>query len=230
MENQTGLSEIESQEETNINTQEQEETLNNEPEIDIPERIPEPWESAPDNMIYPEKINDNGRLGSYTLSAEMAYRLGTFENGIPLADVEFSDIDDWPYLKDKCPHKTPETLLTEARNNKLSELKKKSLEALETAYVDSSLGFRVDANTTAVRDLEGLVIIADSSVMFCDFNNEFHALTKEQVQTLQREVLLNGQNLYAQKWTFRNRIESAESIEDLNDIQISFEMLDFSSL
>ena len=93
-------------------------------EFSEPERIPEPWESAPDNMIYPEKINDNGRLGSYTLSAEMAYRLGTFENGIPLADVEFSDIDDWPYLKDKCPHKTQEMISKENAIKEISQLKK----------------------------------------------------------------------------------------------------------
>ena len=93
-------------------------------EFSEPERIPEPWESAPDNMIYPEKINDNGRLGSYTLSAEMAYLLGTFENGIPLADVEFSDIDDWPYLKDKCPHKTQEMISKENAIKEISQLKK----------------------------------------------------------------------------------------------------------
>ena len=92
--------------------------------IDIPERIPEPWESALDNMIYPEKINDNGRLGSYTLSAEMAYRLGKFENGIPLADVEFSDIDDWPYLKSKCPHKTQSDIDRENAIQEITQLKK----------------------------------------------------------------------------------------------------------
>ena len=119
MENQTELSEIESNQESEVNTQNTQESFNSEPE-----RIPEPWESAPDNMIYPEKINDNGRLGSYTLSAEMAYRLGTFENGIPLADVEFSDIDDWPYLKDKCPHKTQEMISKENAIKEIQQLKK----------------------------------------------------------------------------------------------------------
>lgn len=99
-------------------------TENTDIEFNEPERVPEPWENAPDNMIYPEKINDNGRLGSYTLSAEMAYRLGTFENGIPLADIEFSDIDDWPYLKDKCPHKTQEMIDRENAIQEIANLKK----------------------------------------------------------------------------------------------------------
>ena len=105
MENQTELNEIESEE--------------------IAERQPEPWESAPDNMIYPDNIEpETGRLGSYTLSAEMAYRLGKFENGIPLLDVEFSDIDDWPYLKDKCPHKTQSDIDRENAIQEISQLKK----------------------------------------------------------------------------------------------------------
>ena len=124
MENQTELSEIASQEEINANTQDTPKTINNEPEIAEEVRIPEPWESAPDNMIYPEKINDNGRLGSYTLSAEMAYKLGTFENGIPLSDVEFSDIDDWPYLKSKCPHKTQSDIERENAIQEITQLKK----------------------------------------------------------------------------------------------------------
>lgn len=64
--------------------------------------------------------------------------------------------------------------------------------------------------------------------MFCDYENNFHPLNKEQVLTLQREVLLNGQNMYAQKWTIRQQINEAESIEALNNIQIEFTMLDFS--
>ena len=127
MENQTELNETESQEETNTDTLEQEKTLNNEPEIiePEPERIPEPWESAPDNMIYPDNIEqETGRLGSYTLSAEMAYRLGKFENGIPLTEVEFSDVDDWPYLKSKCPMKTEEDLLKDQYRLEIQQLKK----------------------------------------------------------------------------------------------------------
>ena len=117
--------EIALEEETNVSTPEQEETLNPEPEIIEEVRVPEPWESAPDNMIYPDNIEpETGRLGSYTLSAEMAYRLGKFENGIPLSDVEFSDIDDWPYLKDKCPHKTQEMIDRENAIQEINQLKK----------------------------------------------------------------------------------------------------------
>lgn len=198
-------------------------------EIPEPEIIPNPWDNAPTDVYFYEKMYPDGHLGSFTQSAELAYKSGwDIENNyISIEDTQQSDINGWTYLKSKCPHKTQEMLLTEARNNKLSELKKKSLDALENGYVDSSLGFKADANTTAVRDLEGLAIIGADTVMFCDFYNEFHALTKEQVQTLQREVLLNGQNLYAQKWWFRQQINKAETVEAINAIEIHFDMLSF---
>lgn len=233
------LNDIESQEETNADTQEQEETLNNEPLSAIPEPEtsdlvyryeepkPQPWENAPEGLVYYEKMYDDGHLGSFTKSPELAYKFGWFDNSIPEEDLEVSDINGWTYLKDLCPHKTQEMILSETRLQKLNELKQKSIQALDTAYVLSSLGFKVDANTTAVRDLEGLVIIGADTVMFCDFDNEFHPLNKEQVLTLQREVLLNGQNLYAQKWSFRKRINEAETVEAINAIEIHFDMLSF---
>lgn len=198
-------------------------------EIPEPEIIPNPWDDAPENVYFYERIYEDGHLGSFTQSAELAYKSGwdIETNYIPISDTQQSDINGWTYRKELCPMKTQEMLLTEARNNKLSELKKKSLDALENGYVDSSLGFKADANTTAIRDLEGLAIIGADTVMFCDFHNEFHALTKEQVQTLQREVLLNGQNLYAQKWGFRQQINEAETVEAINAIEIHFDMLSF---
>lgn len=201
-----------------------------EPEYQEPGPQPNPWDDAPENVYFYEKMYPDGHLGSFTRSAELAYKSGwDLENCIAIEDTQQSDINGWTYPKTVCPHKTQEQLLQDAKDQKLRELKRISQDALDTAYVNSSLGFRADANPTAVRDLEGLVLIADSSVMFCDFNNEFHALTKEQVQTLQREVLLNGQNLYAQKWTFRTQIENAESIASLDDIHIAFEMLTFNT-
>lgn len=219
----------------NENLEDQENPENQELENDsenvqeIPENPSNPWDDAPEGLVYFEKQYPDGHLGSFTKSAELAYKFGWFNNSIPEEDLEVSDINGWTYPKTVCPHKTSEQLLQDAKDQKLRELKRISQDALNTAYVNSSLGFKADANPTAVRDLEGLVLIADPSVMFCDFNNEFHALTKEQVQTLQREVLLNGQNLYAQKWTFRTQIESAESIASLDDIQIAFEMLTFNT-
>ena len=45
---------------------------------------------------------------------------------------------------------------------------------------------------------------------------------------MRNEVLLNGQNLYAQKWTYRAAVNAAETLEQLNSITFKFGMLDFS--
>lgn len=228
MENQTELSKIELSQESNADTQDTQETLNSESEIIEPERIPEPWENAPEGLVYYEKMYPDGHLGSFTKSPELAYKFGWFDNSIPEEDLKVSDINGWTYRKEVCPMKTDEDKFNEAKQNKLSELKRSADSALNGAYVVSSLGFKADANPAAVRDLEGLVIIGADSVMFCDYENNFHPLNKEQVLTIQREILLNGQNLYAQKWTYRAAVNAAENLEQLNSITFKFDMLDFS--
>lgn len=222
----TDLNDIAFNETEGINTPSEEETLNNEPEI-IKE--PNPWDDAPTGVWFYDVQYEDGRLGNMTQSAERAYKRGwDLSNNIPVEDVQVSDINHGYYPKDLCPMKTDEDKFNEAKQNKLSELKKTADSALNGAYVVSSLGFKADANPAAVRDLEGLVIIGADSVMFCDYENNFHPLNKEQVLTLQREILLNGQNLYAQKWNYRAAVNAAETVDELNAITFKFDILDFS--
>ena len=61
-----------------------------------------------------------------------------------------------------------------------------------------------------------------------DANNQPHLLTLEELQTLQIEIIQNGQDAYTQKWTIRAAIEAAESKEALDKIEIKFVALDFS--
>lgn len=186
---------------------------------------------APENVYFYEKIYEDGHLGSFTPSAELAYKSGwDIENNyISIEDTQQSDINGWTYRKELCPMKTEEDKFNEAKQNKLSELKNAVASAFKTAGVKSSLGFKIDANEDAVRNLNGLVDIGHNNVSFCDYDNVIHEhVTAEQVKTMRNEVLLNGQNLYAQKWTIRQQINEAESIEALNNIQIEFTMLDFS--
>ena len=136
MENQTELSEIELSQESNVNTQDTQETLNSEPLSAIPEPEtddlvyrweepkPEPWESAPEGLVYYEKIYEDGHLGSFTKSAELAYKFGWFENSIPEEDLEVSDINGWTYLKSQCPHKTQAMIDRDNAIQEINQLKK----------------------------------------------------------------------------------------------------------
>ena len=87
--------------------------LENIPEdIEIPEQeiIPNPWDNAPENVYFYEKMYPDGHLGSFTQSAELAYKSGwDIENNyISIEDTQQSDINGWTYRKELCPMKTEE--------------------------------------------------------------------------------------------------------------------------
>ena len=92
-----------------------------------PEPEPEPyvcpWEDAPENTIYYEKIYEDGHLGSFTESPEMAYKFGWYENRISKDDVQQSDINGWTYRKEVCPMKSDQDKQVELWNREIFELK-----------------------------------------------------------------------------------------------------------
>lgn len=123
------------------------------------------------------------------------------------------------------------------REQKLAELDSAFMNWYESgATVTSSLGFVADSDSRAIMDISGLVTSLEaqpaetrSAVAFMDAENQAHTLTLDQLKTLQLEVIQNGQEAYAQKWALRTRIESAESVEALQAIEIKFTGLDFST-
>ena len=118
----------------------------------------------------------------------------------------------------------------------LKELKETRLRELDRAFyrwrtnaatLISSLGFIADADQRAMIDIAGLAAL-DSPAVFMDADNQAHELTPEQIKTLQKEVIRSGSAAYQTKWTLRNAIETAESNEELEAIEIKFESVDFS--
>lgn len=95
-------------------------------EIPEPEIIPNPWDNAPENVYFYEKIYEDGHLGAFTQSAELAYKSGwDIENNyIPISDTQQSDINGWTYRKDVCPMKTEEDLLKDQYRLEIAQLKK----------------------------------------------------------------------------------------------------------
>ena len=80
------------------------------------EPVKQPWEDLPTDVIYYEKMYDDGHLGSFTESPEMAYRFGWTENRIGKDEVQQSDKNGWTYVKDKCPMQTDSDIrIAEAR-------------------------------------------------------------------------------------------------------------------
>ena len=110
MADNTEINDIEQIQEEGIDTPTQEETLDNESAIEELEPIPNPWDNAPTDVYFYEKIYEDGHLGSFTQSAELAYKSGwDIENNyISIEDTQQSDINGYYYPKEHCPMKTEE--------------------------------------------------------------------------------------------------------------------------
>ena len=92
-----------------------------------------PWSNAPENVYFYEKIYEDGHLGSFTRSAELAYKSGwDIENNyISIEDTQQSDINGWTYRKELCPMKTEEE-----KQKELAEQRFKDIQTAVQAVLD----------------------------------------------------------------------------------------------
>ena len=122
---------------------------------------------------------------------------------------------------DGCP------MLEDARARKLEALRGAWLEAEKKAVVETAGGWLADADERANRDLEGLVTAMEATgtgtVQFCGADNVLREVTLEQVKAIRLQVIAHAKSLYAHKWEKRAAIESAQTFEALDAVQISFE-------
>lgn len=117
---------------------------------------------------------------------------------------------------------------------KLEVLNRKFDEIQENAYIISSLGFMADAGNRANRDITGLIKRMEaeglSTTEFRDYSNVFQIISLEEAKILELEIIKNGFYIYSQKWQYENSIITANSQEELDSINISFEMMDFFNI
>lgn len=118
----------------------------------------------------------------------------------------------------------PEAILYYARQNKLAELDTKFNYALENGHMTCSFGVEIDANNDALRNIGNLLLVMgpEDKEMFCDYNNQFHELTRIQVELLQKEIIGHVKGLYAKKWSYREQINTLTTAEEVDSIVIEF--------
>lgn len=123
----------------------------------------------------------------------------------------------------------PEELLADARANRLVRLADAFEQAQRFGHFGSSLGFEVDANERANRDVAGLVTMLEATgekeTLFCDYGNSMRRVTLEQLKTLQLELIAYGRMLYARKWELREAVSAAQTPEAVASIEINFDDL-----
>lgn len=152
-----------------------------------------------------------------------------FEDVNIVNDPDGLRIEQWN-ISDKLPQPSmeelealePEAMLYYARQNKLAELDTKFNYALENGHTTSSFGVEIDANITSVRNVGGLLVVMgpDDTEVFCDYNNQLHELTRQQVEILQVEIIKYIQGLYDKKWYYREQINTLTTAEEVDSIVI----------
>ena len=127
----------------------------------------------------------------------------------------------------------PEKTLDELKSEKLSELtaitsKFDNQLVNNEMVINSSLGFKVNADLRSQNNLRGLIAIGNEPVNFVIADNSVQSLRLEQLNILLNECAQNVQHLYLLKWRYREHIEQAQTVDELNAIKFNFTMKDFS--
>lgn len=169
------------------------------------------------------------------------HRQHTDEHGVKQGGTPYwlpAEGDDWTsqarYMEDLGPLPEgavtvkPEKPFETVKEEKLAELNSglMSMRANSRSSIDSSVGFAINANDTANDNIAGLISSMETSgaetANFMAFDNTLHAVDLDDLKTMQYELSIWGQALYAYKWQVREQINAAETIEDLNAITIDY--------
>lgn len=151
-----------------------------------------------------------------------------FYKSIGMTEMEVEQAYDGSYyLKGYAPIQN----IDELKSDKLAELSTKasSFEQTENKemYIISSLGYKVNADPKALRNIE--VLIELGVTQFRNYDNENVEVTTDNLKTIKSEIGINSVKLYQQKWAMQDLINKAETIEELNSIEIKFTMMDFTN-
>ena len=95
-----------------------------------------------------------------------------------------------------------------------------------TTYINSSLGFKANANITAYNNVDGILLqaqegastLSEGKVAFMDFDNQVQMLDADQLKTLKLEISENGSRAYSLKWQYRTQIEAAQDHATLKNL------------
>ena len=131
-------------------------------------------------------------------------------------------------------YKEPEKTFDELKVEKLAELSVQALAFEENVNKDMSFissvgGYHINGDRRTRSNLEDLITYSTTDIIqFRDYDNTMREVTKDQLKVILKEHVINGQNLYYQKWAYEEQIKACTTIEELNAIVLNFVMKDFS--
>lgn len=186
---------------------------------------PQPIEQV-EGVYYYDVMYDDGHIGQFTESTALAYSFGWQDNVIAQSDTE-RGYNGWLYVKGKAPVQGLDQLKAE----KLTEISivADGFEQMkcDTMFVTSSLGFRVNADRRSLQNIENMITLGESQ-QFKDYDNTFHYLSAEELKVIAHEIILNGLNLYSQKFAMQQQIATATDYDTVANFEVEFKMMDFT--
>lgn len=158
------------------------------------------------------------------------YRGKTYYIGTEQHEMrELGDLPNGATFEPVEPIKTLEELKADKLNELASITSKYDNQLVNTdMIINSSLGFTVNADLRSQNNLRGLIAVGMEPVNFVTADNSVQSLSIEQLNVLLNECAQNVQHLYLLKWQYREQIEQAKTVEELNAIKFTFTMKDFS--
>ena len=204
----------------------EEQTMNNEIiEEEQPLEEPQPIQQV-DGVYYYDQIYDDGHIGQFTESTALAYAMGWQDNIIEQSETE-RGYNGWTYIKGKAPVKGLDLVKAETLNEISAVADAFEQMKCDTMFVTSSLGFRVNADRRSLQNIENMITLGESQ-QFKDYDNTFHYLSVDELKIIANEIIINGLNLYSQKFTMQQAVTSATEVEAIANLDLTFNMMDFT--
>ena len=186
---------------------------------------PQPIEQV-EGVYYYDVMYDDGHLGQFTESTALAYAMGWQDNIIEQVNTE-KGYNGWTYVKGKAPVKGLDLVKAETLNEISAIADAFEQMKCDSMYVTSSLGFRVNADRRSLQNIENMITLGESQ-QFKDYDNTFHYLSAEELKVIANEIIINGLNLYSQKFTMQQAVTSATEVEAIANLDLTFNMMDFT--
>ena len=183
-------------------------------------------------MIYIWKDNNNNTLMVEGNNIELPFETQNF-------DVNSPDLIIYDNKQEQFRLKTETELVNEQKQIKLQQVSKTFEDTIANGYFFSqSLQIEVDCRRSSTKnDLENVKNLIEA---FIETNRETldiyrgytvpdtgetyyaHNVTLNQLKQLKLEMIQYGENLYRRKWSLEDLINNAQTLEELNNIDINF--------
>lgn len=95
-------------------------------------------------------------------------------------------------------------------------------------FITSSVnGLVINADRRSQQNLQGLIAIGNENILFKCYDNTFTTVSKANLETMLLECYINGTTLYQQKFAMQTAISALTTVEEVDNYQVVFDMMNF---